>query len=287
MPVVYNFDSSQRAALQALVDAGQWFNAYSFVLQMISDQTPGVERPAAGVPMAEWLWVRGAQLVNSNSGPLANFIREYTKEQYEIRTGGTLTDGRVQDASDEVARNFFNDVLGKRSDNPGVFGLRDIGTIGRADAAGAASVIFSSYGRSDTYDGDVTPWAGTVLFVFLGVDEFVTNWVAANEDIYLRCRLRQRQHRRGSDRRHDGHHQTGRSQSIRRYLHPRQQQQSPGHPDQFNGRDGYRPEPVQRNRRHRAGLVRRWFHLGSKPDPGRGVVSWHGIRRKHLRQRKC
>ena len=139
MPVVYNFDSSQRAALQALVDAGQWFNAYSFVLQMISDQTPGVERPAAGVPMAEWLWVRGAQLVNSNSGPLANFIREYTKEQYEIRTGETLTDGRVQDASDEVARNFFNDVLGKRSDNPGVFGLRDIGTIGRADAAGAAS----------------------------------------------------------------------------------------------------------------------------------------------------
>lgn len=36
MSVVYNFNSSQRAALQALVDAGQWFNAYSFVLQMIS-----------------------------------------------------------------------------------------------------------------------------------------------------------------------------------------------------------------------------------------------------------
>lgn len=68
MPVIFELDESYRQQLQDLVTDENWQAAYQFVIDLASDPTPGLERPATGMNMAEWLWIRGAMQVNSHTG---------------------------------------------------------------------------------------------------------------------------------------------------------------------------------------------------------------------------
>jgi hypothetical protein len=146
---------------------------------------------------AAWIWIGGAKNVNANSGAFASYIRNYTAEQYLLRTGqnipggvGTDPDGLIQAASDKIAQRFVASLFGKLDDpngNPeavidGEFTsltLPDLDTIGRIDAGAAASGIFAS----TSPDGmkNYSPWAGTLLFTRLNDPSFFQNWVLTKD----------------------------------------------------------------------------------------------------------
>jgi hypothetical protein len=59
------------------------FDAISNVTTAVVDGVPVITTsPAAGVDAGVWAWVGGAINVNTNSGAFAQYIRDYTAEQW-------------------------------------------------------------------------------------------------------------------------------------------------------------------------------------------------------------
>jgi len=160
------------------------FDAISNVTTAVVDGVPVITTsPAAGVDAGVWAWVGGAINVNTNSGAFAQYIRDYTAEQYRLRTGSTLDPTRIQTASNDIARRFIADMFGELSDprdDPGFLEnvyssltLPDLKRIGLIDAGAAAADVFPGTNYS--------PWAGTVLFTQLGEGSFFKDWVLTTD----------------------------------------------------------------------------------------------------------
>jgi hypothetical protein len=64
------------------------------------------------------LWLRGATEANADRGAFSALIRGYTESQYQLRYGRSIptspTDS-LQDASNAVARNLLDDILGNNA----------------------------------------------------------------------------------------------------------------------------------------------------------------------------
>jgi len=133
---------------------------YLYDALTITDQN-GDLVPKAGVPHEVWLWLRGARFVNSDEGPFADLIRDFTAIQYKIRYGVELPSTALTEASNELAKNFINEWVEKPN-------VPDIDRVGRIDAGAVAARIFNA----DKLDGDFGGWAGTLLFSNLGHDAF-------------------------------------------------------------------------------------------------------------------
>lgn len=115
--------------------------------------------PELGVDPSVWLWVSGARQVNADdSSYFSDFIRDYTTKQYELRYG-TTSGLDIDEASDQIAKAFAEDIIAN-----GV--LPDLDTIGVYDAGKTASEVFDQHTVDST--GNYAPWAGTILFPFLG-----------------------------------------------------------------------------------------------------------------------
>ena len=118
--------------------------------------------PAYGVDPAVVNWVIGALNVNTNSGYEALFILDYSSSQIMLR--GLPSDdlaGKVSGSSNAIALAVATDILDHRN-------IPDITTIGVHDAASAALNIFGD---------DYAAWAGTLLFPYLGVNNFYFDWL--------------------------------------------------------------------------------------------------------------
>jgi Ca2+-binding RTX toxin-like protein len=136
---------------------GNWSSVYRFLYDCITVTGVGGllnEAPVAGVPQDVWLWLRGARFVNSGEGPSANLIKDYTAIQYRLRYGEPLDPGRLNKASNLIARNFISEWLkGDGATVPTIDQVRDF------DAGPVAAEVFSN---------DVSGWAGVPLFIQLG-----------------------------------------------------------------------------------------------------------------------
>lgn len=97
-PIILAELAARVANAQASTDNFAWQDSYEYLLEQISDLDSNGSPigPKDGVPVTEWLWINGAKAVNASEGPLAQFIREYTNEQYLIRTGTMLDSGAIQ-----------------------------------------------------------------------------------------------------------------------------------------------------------------------------------------------
>ena len=174
-------DQTTINAIQVAYNNRQWQTAYSLVFDAITTvttfQDTFSQNPGPCVDPAVWLWVAGARKVNANSGAFAGYIRNYTAEQYQLRTGTAIPGNSIQLASDSIAQRFIADMFGKLGSDPSanpaplIFGsfdsliVPDLNRIGSIDAAGAAAQIFidTTKDRSANY----SPWAGTLLFTRL------------------------------------------------------------------------------------------------------------------------
>lgn len=164
----FQFTNAQVSDLVALRNQGQYADAYAYIVNALTDllTTPdGITMavPAADVPANVWQWFKGAEQVNRGVGPFSDFIRSYTSEQYQIRTGMPATAGFIQNASDEIAKRVINGI-----ENDASHFLPDLATIGRVDAAEST--------RSFP-NGDAAAWSGNLLFVALGNRSFFDSFL--------------------------------------------------------------------------------------------------------------
>lgn len=132
--------------------------------------------PKAGVNPVVWRWIDGATKVNSGEGFFADFIREYTMIQFQMRGGNpALAEVYNQEASNRIAFNLAHDILNHDGTIPSITGL------GAIDAGAAASTVFQEL--PDSPGADYAPWAGTLLFPYLGYDNFFSALLLNDEQV--------------------------------------------------------------------------------------------------------
>ena len=126
---------------------------------------------------SSFLWLRGATEANADRGSFAALIRTYTETQYQLRYGTSIPTGKMQEASDAVAKNLLADLLGD-NDQEGLVNrwpkgqVPDIGRIAFADARAVGAVLFNR-DLNDTAAElqQNSAWSGSLLFSLLGSNQ--------------------------------------------------------------------------------------------------------------------
>lgn len=121
------------------------------------------------------LWLRGATEANADRGAFSALIRGYTESQYQLRYGTAIPTGKLQKASNEVAKNLLKDLLGDNDqvgqpDRWPKGQVPDINRIAFADATAVGDVLFNKTG--DTSAPPInSAWSGSLLFSLLRSDQ--------------------------------------------------------------------------------------------------------------------
>lgn len=149
---------------------GKYHDVYSLIYEMVTDTSGLYHSPVEGLEENVWTWIGGARDVNSGTGYFANFIREYTRSQHEFRYRETISDEELNIASNKIARTFILDILEGTTPT-----IEELGLI---DAAPIAGDIFNQ-----VYDANFTPWSGTILFPFLGIDTYFREWMLTEDTV--------------------------------------------------------------------------------------------------------
>ncbi len=149
---------------------GKYRPVYDLIHDILTQEGTVFDRPVGGLEENVWTWISGAGQVNSGEGFSAHFIREYTRTQYEQRYGLTLSDDVLNQASNIIARNFINDILLGQTPT--------IERLGLIDAAPIAGAIFN-----EIFQENYTPWSGTLLFPFLGIDSYYKEWLLTDQTV--------------------------------------------------------------------------------------------------------
>jgi hypothetical protein len=190
------------AAYQAYISRTNWVSVYN----AISDAIVANPSAQSSAEPAALTWIRGAADVNGPTGPFADYIRNYTAAQYQMRSGQSIATNALQDSSNQIASNFaFQFLFGINANDTriprdgtgaidwtGVYDIQSgtvllptislspavpsLQTIGAIDAGAAASLVYRDQ-ASSTVAPNYSPWAGTVLFTNLGDSSFFTSWI--------------------------------------------------------------------------------------------------------------
>lgn len=156
--MTYVFSEQNLADLEVFVQAEDWAGFY----QKIYDITAAPDQSGADADPHVREWFRVAQQANSGVGAASELIRSYTRMQVEIRTGGAVTDAQLSDASDEIARNVWqNQVSGEAAGR-----LPTLLEIYGHDAGAVVDVL-----NEENFDVGIEVWSGNLLFVGLGEDK--------------------------------------------------------------------------------------------------------------------
>ncbi len=130
------------------------------------DVPVNTDQPAPGVERSAWLWVQAAAQANGDDGSYGSYlIRNYTKAQVRLRYGAELADAKVNQASNNVARNVFKNILALGCETPTIYDIE------KYDATAVGQ---------DVFGGDNTAWSGTILFPYLGTGNFYEALVLKN-----------------------------------------------------------------------------------------------------------
>ncbi|SDE13370.1 serralysin [Paracidovorax valerianellae] len=103
---------------------------------------------------------------------MASLIRIYTETQYQLRYGTSIPLGKMQEASNAVAQNLFDDLLGRNEPRWPAGQIPDIARIGEADATAVGRILFN-VDLADTGAAlqQNSAWSGTLLFSLLRSDQ--------------------------------------------------------------------------------------------------------------------
>jgi serralysin len=120
------------------------------------------------------LWLRGATEANEGQGAMSVLIREYTNTQYQLRYGSSVSAPLMQEASNAVAQNLINDLLGRNAPAWPRSLVPDIARIAESDARGVGEALFGPSRGHDINDTAFTQnsaWSGSLLFSLLGSNQ--------------------------------------------------------------------------------------------------------------------
>ncbi|MCZ8233760.1 MAG: matrixin family metalloprotease [Inhella sp.] len=175
-----NDELATLAAMRATADAlkrAEAFGAYAPIYAWLANLlvSKGVEASDSAL-----LWLRGATEANAGRGSMSALIRQYTDKQSLLRYGTQITDLQMQNASDAVASNLLDDLLGVNVAKGWPRGqVPDISRIAFADATAVGEVLFSPEGRlpgrvkgdSADFEEKNAGWSGALLFGLLRSDQ--------------------------------------------------------------------------------------------------------------------
>lgn len=157
---------------QARTDALAGIKSYYLVYQTLADWLTikyGVSATDQAV-----LWLRGATEANAGRGSFSELIRNYTEVQHGLRYGTSVPTGKMQEASNAVAENLLEDLLGESTDGWPLGRVPDINRIAKSDARAVGRVLFGPEAGHDELDTAFvwnSAWSGTLLFSLLRSDQ--------------------------------------------------------------------------------------------------------------------
>lgn len=128
---------------------------------------------------AVYAWINGASGVNANSSYFGNYIHTYTASQYTMRYGEISDEditSKVNQASNEIGLTLAERIIANGGALPSIEGL------GAVDAGESARTVFSN-STHQVPEGDYAGWAGTLLFSFLGYDNFFKDWLLETDTV--------------------------------------------------------------------------------------------------------
>ena len=120
------------------------------------------------------LWLRGATEANAGRGAFSALIRGYTETQYQLRYGTPTPPDKLQEASNAVAGNLLDDLLGKNAPAWPKGQVPNIDRISFVDAAAVGDVLFGpklDHADTDTVFTQNSVWSGALLFSLLRSDQ--------------------------------------------------------------------------------------------------------------------
>ncbi len=172
----YTFNSEQLAEIARLFkiandisiispEADANNHLYANVYAYIRDQIPAYLIATDRDVNSAQRWFAGATEANLGVGPFSEFIRSYTEQQALLR--GVNIDGKMQIASNQVARNAILDIL--KTENHGL--LPTLEHIADKDATGVGEALFQNTIPNDSAFQNNAAWSGSVLFGGLGSDQ--------------------------------------------------------------------------------------------------------------------
>jgi Ca2+-binding RTX toxin-like protein len=165
--MTYKFSSTNLATLQTLASAQEWSEFYSKVYEFTSD--PDDFDVDADPNVREWF--RVASEANANIGPSAALIRDYTAAQVAIRTGDTVSEATLDDASNRIAQSVWSNHIS----------LGDLPTLEDIETWDAVGVVEEL--QFEHPDVGMEVWSGNVLFVGLGsTDPLLTNIIPTSSN---------------------------------------------------------------------------------------------------------
>jgi len=128
---------------------------------------------AKGVPKFDstLLWLRGATEANAGRGAMSELIRVYTESQHRLRYGEPVPAGKMQEASDAVAQNLIDDVLGRNQPAWPRGAVPDIARIAVGDATAVGDVLFRRVPGDTAASPTNSAWSGALLFSLLRSDQ--------------------------------------------------------------------------------------------------------------------
>jgi serralysin len=167
-----NLSESELTALQSMEVQAQakqigFWQIYEWLANLL------VQKGASSLDSTV-LWLRGATEANEGQGGMSVLIREYTNTQYQLRYDTGVSAPLMQEASNAVAQNLINDLLGRNAPAWPRRLVPDIARIAESDARAVGRVVFgpeNGKSDSDTAFTQNSAWSGTLLFSLLGSNQ--------------------------------------------------------------------------------------------------------------------
>ncbi|MCH7335444.1 hypothetical protein [Acinetobacter sp. NIPH 2699] len=119
------------------------------------------------------LWLRGATEANAGRGSMSELIRVYSSTQAMLRYGETVSESKMQEASNEVAKNLLKYLFDEVNDNEDTYAIiPKIEDIAGKDATAVGKILFNR-DPNDTAASEKanSAWSGTLLFTQLTSDQ--------------------------------------------------------------------------------------------------------------------
>jgi hypothetical protein len=126
-------------------------------------------QPDPSVSNSAWQWFLGAVGVNGGNSPLAAFVFYYASAQYQGRFGAAFDPAAHFPASSKT----IESTVAQAIVDGNAASLDSIFNIGLIDAGGMARHVFNGDPELQPY----SPWPGTPIFQYLGVDAYFEDWV--------------------------------------------------------------------------------------------------------------
>jgi Ca2+-binding RTX toxin-like protein len=119
------------------------------------------------------LWLRGATEANAGRGSMSELIRVYSSTQAMLRYGETVSESKMQEASNEVAKNLLKYLFDEVNDNEDTYAIiPKIEDIADKDATAVGKILFNRDSNDTAASEEAnSAWSGTLLFTQLTSDQ--------------------------------------------------------------------------------------------------------------------